>query len=142
MSLTGTIIELKDSTAVVEVSPKPECKGCHACTGLLGDKKSATRQLEVPLESINVKVGDQVVLDLEPGHGSIAALLIFGMPILAFFLGIWLTPWICNGLELETSDLARVITGFLAMGVSFVLLAIFSRSSAAKALSMKIVKKL
>lgn len=142
MSLHGKVLSVSEQHAVIEVTPRPECQGCHACTGLLdGEKRSATRQIKVLKNNFTVNVNDEVVIDLNPGHGSIAAVLIFGIPILAFLAGLIGAPYICDYFSIPVSDLYRLLSGFTLMAGAFILLAVFSRSAMAEKLSMRITEK-
>jgi len=142
MSLNGKVISVTENHAVVEVTPRPECQGCHACTGLLdGEKRSSTRQIKVLKNNFDVQENDQVAVDLNPGHGSIAAILIFGIPILAFLAGLTGAPFICDYFSLPVSDIYRLFSGFILMAGAFLCLAFFSRSSLAEKLSMRITEK-
>ncbi|MBU1108368.1 MAG: SoxR reducing system RseC family protein [Candidatus Riflebacteria bacterium] len=141
MSLQGKVTGIEGVYAIVEVEPRPECTGCHACTGLLdGEKRSKRKQIKALVKDFEVNPGDDVLLDLNPGEGSIAALLIFGLPIAGFFAGLALTPWLCNSIGCGVSDLARVISGFTGMSVAFALLAVVARTRKAEQLSLKVVK--
>lgn len=142
MSLQGKVIEVSDKCVIVEVVPRPECQGCHACTGLLdGEKRSKTKQIKALAEGFDLKAGDEVIIDLNPGEGSIVAILLFGIPILAFFAGLGVTPHLCSALSLELSDLARVVCGFTFMGLAFAGLAFFSRTRHAENFTMRVQQK-
>ncbi len=140
MSLQGKVTAVEELTVTVEVVPRAECKGCHACSGLTGDGKPGLKAIKAIKGSFAVKPGDEVVLDLNPGEGSIAAMLVFGFPMAAFFAGLFLSPTFSNYLGYALSDSFRVICGFSAMGVAFALLAVFSRSKHASRLTMKVIK--
>ncbi|EKD84504.1 MAG: hypothetical protein ACD_39C00005G0001 [uncultured bacterium] len=141
MSLQGKVTGIEGNYATVEVEPRPECNGCHACTGLLdGEKRSAKKQIKVLTENFKVNIGDEVLLDLNPGEGSLAALLIFGLPIAGFFAGLALAPWFCQLLGSTISDLWLVVSGFGGMAIAFGLVAIVARTNQAEQLSLKIVK--
>lgn len=143
MSLQGKVIEVSDKCVIVEVIPRPECQGCHACTGLLdGEKRSKTRQIKALAQGFDLTTGDEVIIDLNPGEGSIVALLLFGIPILAFFAGLAVTPYLCALLSLELNDLSRVVAGFSFMGLAFAGLACFSRTRHAEKLTMRVQQKI
>lgn len=143
MSLPGKVTAVAENTATVAVVPRTECKGCHACSGLAGeDGKAALREIKAMKGDIQVEVGDEVLIDLNPGEGSVAALLVFGFPMASFFAGLFIAPAISDFTGAALSDFLRIITGFSFMAVAFAVLAIFSRSRHAEKLSMKIVKKL
>jgi positive regulator of sigma E activity len=143
MSLQGKVIEVLTEHVIVEVVPRPECKGCHACTGLLdGEKRSAVRQIKALNNGFSLSPGDEVMIDLNPGQGSIVAILIFGLPIAAFIAGLTLAPQLAIYSGFELTDLFRVVTGFLSMALIFVLLAWFSRTRHVDRLSMRVMKKI
>jgi positive regulator of sigma E activity len=140
MSLPGKVIEVYENHLLVEVSPRPECKGCHACTGLLGGaRKSEKRKIEALKGDFSPKVGDNVILDLQPGEGSIAAILIFGLPMFAFFCGLLLTPWFGNIFGYETTDLSRFFTAFACLAVGFIVLAVTARLKSIKKIALRVI---
>ncbi len=141
MSLHGKVTAVEEGFATVEVEPRPECNGCHACTGLLdGEKRASKKQIRAMTENFKVSIGDEVLLDLRPGEGTVAAMLIFGLPIAGFLLGLILTPWFCQITGAAISDIWRVISGFAGMAAAFIIVAIVSRTRAAQRLSLKVVE--
>lgn len=143
MSLQGKILEVHDKTVLVEVVPRPECSGCQACKGLLGDEQGPrTRQIEARKGQEELQPGDEVILDLNPGEGSIAAIMVFGLPMAGFFLGMFAAPAICDLGGFAISDTARLVCGFGGLATAFAGLALFSRSRFADKLAMRVMKKL
>lgn len=143
MSLPGKVTEVFETTVTVEVSPRTECKGCHACSGLAGGGENArTRTIKAFKGSHDVQPGDMVLLDLNPGEGSVAAMLVFGFPMAAFFAGLFAAPAICATAGIEVTDMLRVLSGFLGMAVAFMILAVISRTRHAERLQMKVIRKL
>lgn len=143
MSLQGKVIQINETSVLVEVVPMPECQGCQACKGLLGEGNGVTtKQIKALKGNFNLEVGDEVLVDLNPGEGSVAAILVFGVPIAGFFAGLLATPMFCEMTGFALSDTARVLMGFAGMGIAFAMLAIFARSRYADKLSMKIMKKI
>lgn len=141
MSLPGKVIEVEQDSIIVEVSPKPECNGCHACTGLLGgEKKSSPRKIKALKGGFSPKVGDEVILDINPGEGSVAAVLVFGIPMAFFFAGLFLAPDLCTFLNLTLTDLSRFLSAFAGLAVGFVILALIARTKSAKKLTMKVTE--
>lgn len=141
MSLPGKVISIDGDHLVVEVTPKPECNGCHACTGLLGgEKKSAPKKIDALKGDFSPQIGDEVILDVNPGEGSIAAILVFGTPMLTFFAGLFAAPWIAETLNFQLNDPARLLCAFIGLAAGFAALAVISRSRAAKKLTLKVVE--
>ncbi|HMM58930.1 MAG TPA: SoxR reducing system RseC family protein, partial [Candidatus Rifleibacterium sp.] len=112
MSLQGKVTAVEELTVTVEVVPKAECKGCHACSGLTGDGKPGMKAIKAIKGSFFVKPGDEVVLDLNPGEGSIAALLVFGFPMAAFFAGTF-------GYAHYSYHIARQLFNFSSLVISY-----------------------
>ncbi|PKL39484.1 MAG: hypothetical protein CVV41_20825 [Candidatus Riflebacteria bacterium HGW-Riflebacteria-1] len=141
MSLQGKITGIEGDFVIVEVEPRPECNGCHACTGLLdGEKRSAKKTIRALTAEFKVDIGDEVLLDLNPGEGSVAALLIFGLPVAGFFAGMALTPWLCHLTGCIISDVWRLVYGFTGMALAFGVVAIAARTRQAERLSLKVVQ--
>jgi positive regulator of sigma E activity len=141
MSLPGKVIQIIGDEIIVEVSPKPECNGCHACTGLLGgEKKSSPRKITALKGGFSPKEGDEVILDINPGEGSIAAILVFGLPMFSFFAGLFAAPWICDLLGTQLTDLSRFISAIVFLAIGFIILALISRTRSARKLSLKVVE--
>lgn len=141
MSLPGKVIEVNNDEVIVEVSPKPECQGCHACKGLLGDEKiSSLKKISALKGNLNPKVGDQVILDTNPGEGTIAAVAVFGFPMGSFIIGLFSAPYFAQFLNQQVTDGFRLIIGVVLMALSFVLLSIFSNTATANKLCLKVVE--
>lgn len=141
MSLPGKVIEVHQEYALVEVEPKPQCKGCHACTGLLdGEKKPAYQQIKALIDEVRPEIGDEVIIDLKPGEGSLAAFMVFGIPMAGFFAGLALTPWLCSITGMAVSDGSRLMWGMLSMALSFVLLALIARTESVKRISLRVTE--
>ncbi len=142
MSLPGRVLKIEGDEILVEVTPKPECNGCHACTGLLGgEKKSAPRQIKALRGNFSPAIGDEVILDINPGEGSIAAIMVFGLPMLSFFIGLFAAPWLSDQLSFALTDLSRFICAVTGLVSGFMVLAIISRTDRARNLSLKIVDR-
>jgi positive regulator of sigma E activity len=141
MSLPGKVIEVFQDSILVEVTPKPECNGCHACTGLLGgEKKSAPRKIKALKGEFSPEPGDEVILDINPGEGSIAAILVFGVPMFSFFAALLTAPQICSWLGWTQSDQNTFLIAFVGLFIGFVILAMISRTRRAEKLSLKVVE--
>ena len=123
MSLKGKIISLHDNglRAKVLVKPVPDCHGCQACAGIIKMSKAANRESEIEALTNNFSVheGDTVKLELTEYQGSKIALIIYGIPIICFIIGMLLTPYICNLIKIPITDLARIIGAFSGLFISF-----------------------
>jgi hypothetical protein len=88
MALRGTVCEIVGNEAIVEVRNSKDCGGCTACKSLGGDP-GAPRKVRALLNGHTVIPGELVILDTNPGEGSLAALVVFGLPLVGFFAGVF-----------------------------------------------------
>ncbi len=126
MSLKGKIVSIHDNglKAKVLVKPIPDCHGCQACAGIIKMSKAANTESEIEALTNNFSVheGDTVKLELTEYQGSKIALIIYGIPIIGFIIGMLITPYICNLIQIPVSDLARIIGAFSGLFISFALI--------------------
>lgn len=144
MSLIGNIIAIKDNTAIVKVKPVANCNGCKTCALLLKNNSSFNeeREIEATLKGDEYQVGDKVKLELSEGRGSTAALILYGIPIIAFMTGLLLSSSICEFLSIPISDLAQAITAFIFLTISFLIVYfILRRTSSSRHFLMTITEK-
>jgi positive regulator of sigma E activity len=143
MGLQGTVIECHGRNILVEVVPRAECQGCSACKGLLADGEGpATRQITVLAGEFAPAPGDQVRLDTPPGRGTAAALLLFGLPLLWFFLGLLFGPglfeWVM-GSSVEIRELTALACGIVGLVLAFVTLTLLNRFGFLLNLNLEVV---
>jgi positive regulator of sigma E activity len=70
------------------IQPHTNCQGCGACS-LFVREEDEQQTIEL-LTNIPVKAGDRVAYVHQAKGELLAALLIFGLPVLTFVSGIWL----------------------------------------------------
>ncbi|MFZ2955336.1 MAG: SoxR reducing system RseC family protein [Candidatus Ozemobacteraceae bacterium] len=73
---------------IVETRASAQCNSCQACRGISGGEEPSPKKFEVLSEFPDLLLGTQVEVDAESGFGSLAALLLFGVPLLGFFIGL------------------------------------------------------
>lgn len=85
----GQVIRISDAPAsvTVRVQAAAGCARCAAgrgCGAGLGSSGSRSFDIELPLspDAASLRIGDDVMLDLEPGNLLHAALLAYGAPLL------------------------------------------------------------
>lgn len=126
MSLKGKIISLHDNglKAKVLVKPIPDCHGCQACAGIIKMSKAANTESEIEVFTNNICVheGDTVKLELTEFQGSKVALILYGIPIVGFLIGMLTAPHICNLIQMPLTDLTRIICAFTGMFISFAII--------------------
>lgn len=62
-------------------------------------------------QGFQLSPGDLVHVESPPGRGMVAAGLLFGLPLLGFFLGLYGAPFILPLLKCEPSEGYRLLTG-------------------------------
>lgn len=131
MGLQGKIISIYDDgkRAKVLVKPSQNCNGCNVCAGLIKSSNSANLECEVEAltNNFDVKQGDIVKVELSEYQGSKVAFILYGLPIICFLLGMFLAPYCCSLLNVEVSDLHRVIGAFVGLFVSIILIFIITK---------------
>jgi sigma-E factor negative regulatory protein RseC len=80
----GTVTALRGDTAEVIIRRSRLCEGCGSCCVLV-DTDTMLAEAD---NAIGAKQGDRVVVDLPPSVSIRAAYILYGIPLLAFFLGL------------------------------------------------------
>jgi len=82
----GTVVEVSGATAQVLLRRSRLCEGCGSCCVLVDDKT----MLAEAENSLGAKQGDHVIVDLPKGASIRAAYILYGIPLLAFLVGLGL----------------------------------------------------
>jgi len=103
--------------ATVSVSRLVACARCAAGKGcgaglLSGNKAPAEIQVQIP-ESMDLRVGDQVTLELSPDSLLKASFLVYGLPLLAV-VAMLIIGWLVAGPLNDVLAIALAIVGLLA----------------------------
>jgi positive regulator of sigma E activity len=130
---TGVVVEVrKDRTIVeLEIDPgeagkQPQCSGCGLCSP--AGAGAAKVELRAWLaEGVSVERGDRVEVEIRLATPSKAALLLYGLPLLAF-LGASVGVWFAT-----QNESASAVSGFSALGAAFLILFLVERGRGAGA---------
>jgi sigma-E factor negative regulatory protein RseC len=60
------------------------CSACHKSLCMLGDSKA--KEVEIPSQGYNYRIGDEVIVRINPASGYQAVVLLYFMPFLLTFL--------------------------------------------------------
>ncbi|MBN2027670.1 MAG: SoxR reducing system RseC family protein [Actinobacteria bacterium] len=82
----GTVVEVSGDTARVLLRRSRLCEGCGSCCVLVDDKT----MLAEAENGLGAKQGDRVLVDLPKGASIRAAYILYGIPLLAFLVGLGL----------------------------------------------------
>ena len=88
MEEIGKVVEVKGNSVKVELTPKG---GCPHCPVKMLCHPGGNKMYTEALSMGGVKVGDTVKVDMDPKNATIAALLLFILPIVAFISGFAIT---------------------------------------------------
>ncbi len=125
----GTVVAVRGDTAEVLLRRSRLCEGCGSCCVLVdGDTMLAEAD-----NRAGAKKGDRVVVDLPAGTSIRAAYILYGIPLLAFLVGIGLGSWVGSALfGGGITVVFGLVFGFGLLALSYVLLArIYSPGSRA-----------
>ncbi len=123
MNQRGTVLQTFDDTALVAV-PRPSACGEH-CASCVGGCQKHGHQAHVK-NTAGAKSGDIVRISADDGAVLRAALWLYGLPLIFFFMGYLLTYL------LSEHTTFAIFTAFLAMVCSLGILKISDRKAAPK----------
>lgn len=136
MRQIGVVREVNEGVAIVEVSRKSACEGCHAaadgeCSACVsfGDKKTTARADN----SIGAKVGDRVVLETNSGTVILYAAAVFLFPLVLGIAGYFAL----GALNFAAAPYIGALCGF---ALAFVIVWLTLNRTASKRCDIKIVR--
>jgi len=134
MQETGRIIEINGEMAKVEVAQREICHRCPSenfCRLATGD----SRQIEA-VNKIGAKPGDIVKIEIGSGRILTGAFIVYILPIVALLAGGVLTEWFGG------SQNMAIITGMIALGVSFLIIWILNKWIARSRKMIPVIKEI
>lgn len=115
MQKIGIVVENHPEYAVVEVSRKSACEGCHAagegckaCITFGGNREMRTRAEN----TLGAKVGDRVILETDSGTVILYAAAVFLLPLLLGTAGFFVGGLISGGVVQYICSLAGFVISF------------------------------
>ncbi|WP_434631845.1 SoxR reducing system RseC family protein [Thermoanaerobacterium thermosaccharolyticum] len=116
MTEKGCVVSLKDGKAKVEIIRNDMCGKCHAC-----DIGSNNRMM-IEVDAIDeLKVGDNVLVEVKDISMLKATSIMYGIPLLFFFVGVFAGYAIANIFMADKFfQLIEAISGVLFTVISFV----------------------
>lgn len=145
MSLKGKVLSIYDNGKRAKVLVKPvfNCNGCNACAGIIKTAQSnkESYEIEVLVEDSNLSPHDVIELEMPEYQGSKVAVILYGIPILGFLLGIFFANYIARLLNFQQSDLVMIIGAFSGLFISMAGVAIHLRLRRNSPISLLKIKK-
>ncbi|SNX55302.1 SoxR reducing system RseC family protein [Thermoanaerobacterium sp. RBIITD] len=111
----GRIVDIKDGKAKVELIRNDMCGKCHACE--IGSNNRMLIEVDI---NDDEKIGDSVSLEMKEASMLKATFIMYGIPLLFFFIGVFLGYAISELLNLKNiSQIIEAISGILLTSISF-----------------------
>ncbi len=107
---SGKVVKVEGDTVEIAVPRSERCKSCGICP--LSADGSVLLKVNVDRD---VKVGDEVKIRTKDKYVILSAFIIYIIPVIALITGYFL-----GGL-LFSSELLKIVSGFLFMGTSFLI---------------------
>ncbi len=104
----GRVVRIDGEFAEVAIPRSERCKSCGICPFSGNDSVLLRIQMNAP-----VKVGDRVKIRTEDRYVILSAFILYIFPIIALLVGYLV------GNLIFSSEIFKVIFGFLSMGLSF-----------------------
>jgi len=119
----GTVVEVEGDRAMVELETNESCGSSAAC-GCCSAMQSGRRRLQV--ERNGLQAGDSVEVTMPAASGYLSALVVFGLPLVLFLVGILV------GGQFEpaggANDMATIIGGVAGLALAAVIAMIVNRA--------------
>ena len=127
MERAGTIIEVKENTAVVRMQRHLSCANCGRCGGILGNEDR--RELVVEVENpIRAAVGQRVIVETDDRQAVFVSFMLYIVPLAALVAGVLLWPPLARSFGLAgNQDLIAVAAGFCLMALVFLGIKVWDR---------------
>ncbi|WP_434632145.1 SoxR reducing system RseC family protein [Thermoanaerobacterium thermosaccharolyticum] len=119
----GCVANIKDGKAKVELLRNDMCGKCHAC-----DMGSNNRMM-VEVDAIDeLKVGDNVLLEIRETSMLKATMIMYGIPLLFFFVGVFAGYAVAHIFGIDNfSQMIEAISGLLFTAISFIGIKYYSK---------------
>jgi sigma-E factor negative regulatory protein RseC len=123
----GTVIEVKDETAVVKMQRHLSCENCGRCGGILGKEDQRDHIVEVP-NPLKAAVGQRVYIETDDRQAIFVSFMLYMVPLFALIAGIlgWLQLAPLLGFQ-GSQELPAVGVGFGLLALVFVGIRLWDR---------------
>lgn len=115
----GLVVAVDQKNAQVRFERSAACSKCRAC-GMLADAKEIIISVE---NTLSAKVGDSVEIDMQTKGVMMASAIVYVIPLIALFLGLFVGPVITKllGLALD-EDMSAGVCALVFIGISWLTL--------------------
>ncbi|MFH1551133.1 MAG: SoxR reducing system RseC family protein [Planctomycetota bacterium] len=138
----GTVIEISDGTARVNLVPEDagKCGSCHACD--LGRDEKQEHIIEVPATA-GLTTGDEVFIEVPLPSRYLSIVLFFVLPLIFLGAGCVAGYFIGKALfEMEfAADLFTIILGAVGLALSYIIVRVIDKYFLGKRTPPRIVQQ-
>jgi sigma-E factor negative regulatory protein RseC len=121
MEQVGVVIETMGDKARVKTRRHTVCSNCGRCGGL--HELASSRELTVIAQNpVGAREGDRVQLETAAEGILLAALLVYIVPLLGFFLGFGLGQWLGRLGHLSNTEIPGIFLGLFLLAASYLVL--------------------
>lgn len=122
MKEKAVVVGNRGDEAKVEIIRTSACNGCKACS-VGRDNKALHVWVDNPLKA---KIGQEVEIELNPSTILSATFIAYGIPLIAFLLGIALSLKITDLVSEGFKEIFSLLIGLSTMSISFLGVHLFS----------------
>jgi len=114
----AVVVATKSGFAQLQIEPKDSCEGCKACAA----GKSGKAIKIWAKNYVNAKVGQTVEVELRDSTFLSATIIIYAIPLLAFFIGIGLGYKVSGIFKIAIIEPFAVVVGVALMAITFLVI--------------------
>ena len=135
----GTVVEVYGDTAKVLIPRSRLCDGCGSCCVMVDDE-TVLAEAE---NGADAKRGDHVIVDLPKGVAIRAAYILYGIPLLAFLIGLGLGSLVGSAVfGSGASVVVGLVSAFVFLVIAFILISrVYSPGSRASSRYRPVITK-
>ncbi len=118
MGEIGEVIGTEGNKLVVKMQRTEACARCRACTAGLESK-------EMLIKAVNMcqgNIGDKVEIILDNSNFMKAALIMYGIPFIAFILGVFGGYYAAASYGLGSPELIGIIAGVILVALTYIII--------------------
>lgn len=125
----GEVVQVFHETVQIRIEQQENCKACGAKSSCHSNASDNLKEKFVTaLDPFGLKVGQRVKINLDSKNLVKASIIIFGLPLIGFFLGVAAGTFIANmDAYKDYVDLCSIIGGFSGMAIAIIILRIYNK---------------
>lgn len=125
----GEVVQVFHKTVQIRVEQQEKCGTCEAKSSChANDSNKLKEKFVTALDPFGLKVGQRVKINLDSKNLVKASIIIFGLPLIGFFLGVASGAFIAKmNAYKDYLDLCSIIGGFLGMAIAIIILRVYNK---------------